>query len=230
MLGPVAQAVVDWLETQTNDENVAGMARYGIRPVRAIGMNAPQLEAKAKQLGTDQGLALELWSTGIHEARMIAVYIADPQKMSGALMDRWAQDFDSWALCDHACMHLFDRTQWAYVKALEWTGWEPEYVKRAGFALAAALAVHDKKADDARFRAFFKPVLLEAGDDRNLVKKGISWALRQIGKRSRALHVEALEVAKKLAESDSAAARWVGKDVLKELESESVKKRIALKP
>src|SRR5688572_6384116 len=161
-----------------------GMARFGINPDRALGVRIPDLRWLAKQVGTDHPLALGLWKTGIHEARILASMIDDPGAVTERQMESWVGDFDSWDLCDQCCGNLFDRTPFAFDKAVEWAGREEEFVKRAGFALMAWAAVHEKGADNRAFLEFLPVIEREAHDDRVLVKKAVNWALRQIGKRN----------------------------------------------
>jgi 3-methyladenine DNA glycosylase AlkD len=204
------------------------MARFGINPDRALGVRIPDLRRLAKQVGTDHSLALGLWKTGIHEARILASMIDDPAAVTERQMESWVGDFDSWDLCDQCCGNLFDRTPFAFDKAVEWAGRDEEFVKRAGFALMAWAAVHDKTADDRVFIEFLPLVEREADDDRNFVKKAVNWALRQIGKRNRRLNRAAVSVARRLAKrNDSPAARWIGTDALRELTSEGVRSRLS---
>lgn len=205
---------------------IAGMPRYGINTDKALGVSNTHMNKIAGRIGTDHALALELWDTGIHEARMIAAIIDDPARVSGEQMDRWAADFYSWDMCDQCCMKLFDRTEIAYVKCFEWARDEREFVKRAAFANIASLALHDKKAPDEQFRQFFPVIVRESTDKRNMVKKAVNWALRQIGKRNTTMNSEAIVVARELLESDSASARWIARDALKELEGEAVQRRL----
>jgi 3-methyladenine DNA glycosylase AlkD len=171
-------------------------------------------------------LAEELWAAGIHEARLLAVFLDDPRQVTPEQMERWAADFDSWDVCDQACTSLFDGTPHAWDKAVEWSGRGEEFVKRGGFALMAGLAWHDKKATDEQFELFFPIILREAGDERNFVKKAVNWALRNIGKRNKALNARALETARQMAELPSKAARWNAKDALRELAGEKVQARL----
>ena len=196
-----------------------GMARFGIRPEKALGVRIPVLRALAKEAGRDHALARDLWRSGIHEARILASMVDEPERVTPAQMDRWAREFDSWDVCDQCCMNLFDRTPHAWGKAVEWTGREEEFVKRAGLALMASLAWHRKDAPDADFAPFLAAAERAADDPRAYVKKGASWALRQMGKRSPALRGKAVASARRLASSGSPAARWVGRDVLRELEA-----------
>jgi 3-methyladenine DNA glycosylase AlkD len=204
------------------------MARFGINPDRALGVRIPDLRRLAKQVGTDHSLALGLWKTRIHEARILASMIDDPASVTKRQMESWARDFDSWDLCDQCCGNLFDRTPFAYVKAVEWASRDEEFIKRAGFALMAWAAVHDKGADNRTFLEFLPVIELHAADDRNFVKKAVNWALRQIGKRNQRLNRAAATAARRLAKRhDSRAARWIGTDALRELTSESVRSRLS---
>jgi 3-methyladenine DNA glycosylase AlkD len=220
------ESIIAELESQANPENVAGMARYGINPVNTLGVSIPRLRAMAKRIGTDHEVALELWATGTHEARILAGLIDDPAKVTGEQLERWVKDFDSWDVCDQVCSNLFDKAPRAYSKAAAWSAREEEFVKRAGFVLMAVLAVHDKKAPDARLRAFLPLVERGAVDERKLVKKAVNWALRQIGKRNRSLNRAAIASAKRIGKMDSRAARWIAADALRELESDAVRVRL----
>ena len=204
----------------------AGMARYGINPQNALGIKIPVLRGIARELGKDHALAEELWATGVHEARILATMIADPRQVTEEQMERWAADFNSWDLCDQCCGNLFDRTPYAYDKALAWSAREEVFVKRAGFALMAYLAVHDKRAPDEKFTQFFPCILRQAGDERNFVKKAVNWALRQIGKRNRSLNESAIAVVAELEQLDSRAARWIAADARRELTGEKVQTRL----
>ena len=214
-----AAEVLRDLESRGSAANVAGMARYGIQAVRALGVCAPVLRATAKALGRDHALAEALWQTGVHEARAVACLVDDPVRVTRRQMERWARDFDSWAVCDAACSILFDKTPFAVMKAMEWSGCREEYVKRAGFVLMAALAVHDKQAPDALFLGFLPVIEREATDGRNFVRKAVNWALRQIGKRNPVLSQAAVATARVILLIDSPAARWVANDALRELEN-----------
>lgn len=205
------------LQSYANPQSVEGMARFGIRPGNVLGVSIPTVRAMAKRIGKNHGLALELWSSGIHEARILASLIDEPKLVSVEQMEAWVHEFDSWDVCDQTCGNLFDRTPYAYEKAIEWCHCEPEFVRRAGFVMMAELAVHDKKASDEAFIAFFPLIQQYAVDERNFVKKAVNWALRQIGKRNVALHAQALEWAERISTMDSKAARWVAKDALREL-------------
>ena len=218
--------IIAELASRADPENVAGMARYGINSKNTLGVSIPHLRAMAKRIGTDHALALELWASGIHEARMLAGFIDDPVMVTETQLERWVKDFDSWDVCDQVCSNLFDKTPFAYEKTAAWSAREKEFVKRAGFVLMAALAVHDKKAPDVRFRRFLPLIEREAADERNFVKKALNWALRQIGKRNRSLNAAAIASAKRIRKMDSRAARWIAAAALRELESETVKGRL----
>jgi len=224
-----AAVIVAQLKSLANPANAAGMARYGIRGQQVLGVNIPVLRRMAKSLRGDHQLARALWISEVHEARLLAGFIDNPERVTEAQMERWVRDFDSWDLCDGVCSNLFDRTPFAYEKAVAWSRREGEYVKRAGFVLMAALAVHDKDAPDALFKRFLKRIEAEAQDERNFVKKAVNWALRGIGKRNLKLHAKALQVALRLERSETSVPRWIGRDAVKELTSEKVKERLRLK-
>ena len=196
---------------------VEGMARFGIRSAHVLGISIPVLRKMAKELGKDHALALELWASGLHEARILAAMIDDPRLVSEEQMEAWVADFDAWDVCDQVCGNLFDKTPYAYQKAVEWCHREQEYVRRAGFVLMAELAVHDKQAPDEAFLSFFPLIKQYATDERNFVKKAVNWAIRQIGKRNARLRVSAIEWAEEIGAMDSRAARWIARDALKEL-------------
>ncbi|MEW5747444.1 MAG: DNA alkylation repair protein [Candidatus Thermoplasmatota archaeon] len=204
-----------------------GMARYGIRSKVILGVRTPDLVALARRIGKDHRLALALWRTGVYEARHLAVLVDEPDKVTEAQMERWAGDFDNWAICDGTCLHLFDRTRFAHGKALEWTARDEEFVKRAGFALMAVLAVHDKEAPDSVFLAWLPVMARESTDERPYVRKAVNWALRQVGKRNLRLNKAAVATALRISRKDSKAARWVAADALRELRGEAVQRRLA---
>jgi len=202
------------------------MARYGIFGREILGVRTPELKRLARSVGKDHSLARGLWSTGIFEARLLAAMVDDPDKVTEAQMERWAKGFDSWAVCDTACLYLFDRTRFAYDKVTEWSSREEEYVKRASFALMAVLAVHDKDAPDSVFLDLLPVIMRESTDDRRYVKKAVNWALRQIGKRNLRLNKAAIGVAVKISRQDSRASRWIASDALRELRSDAVRTRL----
>ena len=214
------------LRSMANPANVAGMARYGISTKGALGISIPALRKLAKEIGTDHRLAMQLWESSIHEARLLAGFVGDPTRMTRREMERWVRDFDSWDTCDLVCSGLFDRTPFAYDLVFEWTRRPEEFVKRAGFVLMAALAVHDKERRDADFRRFFPVMRREAGDERNFVKKAVNWALRQVGKRNRALHRAAIAECGRIQKLGSRSARWIAADALRELKGDVVRRKL----
>lgn len=220
------EGILKHLHSRANPENVQGMARYGIRPANPLGISMPELRALAKQIGKNHELALQLWTSGIHEARILACLVDLPAAVTEAQMEDWVKDFDSWDVCDQCCGNLFDRTALAYQKAAEWSAREEEFVKRAGFALIAWLALHDKKAGDAPFLEFLPLIRRESVDPRNFVKKAVNWALRHIGKRNLRLNRAAIQTAREILEIDAKSAKWIAADALKELTSEKVQERV----
>jgi len=224
---PDAGAAVAALKRLASKKTRDGMLRYGIPQDNAFGVPVSKIQQLAKQLGRSHELAAALWETGWYEARMLAAYVDEPERVTPAQMDRWCRDFDNWGIVDTVCFVLFDRTPHAWGKVEPWSGKRAEFEKRAGFVLLACLAAHDKAARDAQFLALLPLVERHAGDERNFVKKGISWALRMVGRRSPALHAAAVKVAKRLAQAPEPAARWVGKEALRELTSPAVIKRLA---
>jgi len=203
------------------------MARFGIATDRALGgSSVPYLRWLAKRLGKDHGLAAELWASGLHEARILAALVDEPDRVTEEQMEAWAAEFDSWDIVDGVCGSLFDKTPFAYAKAMAWSSREEEFVKRAAFALMAMLAVHDKQAPDSSFEAWLPVIEREAGDPRNFVRKAVNWALRQIGKRNRALNAKAIEAAERVRSTGPRSARWVASDALRELRSQPVQARL----
>ena len=217
------------LKRHANSGRAAGMARFGIDPRNAWGIPIPVLRRLAAKTGKNNALSLALWDTGIHEARILASLVGEPTEITSRQMDRWARQFDAWDICDQCCSNLFDKTPRAYSKASAWSRQREEFVKRAGFALMAVLAVHDKTAPDDRFIPFLDRVEKESSDPRNFVKKAVNWALRQIGKRNRHLHEKAKGVARRLINKPDAGSRWIGRDAWRELTSTPVLRRLRLK-
>jgi len=214
------------LKSLANPEAVAGMARYGISPQNTLGVSVPALRKMAREIGRSHGLAQELWSSGVHEARILASMIDDPRLVTEGQMDRWAVDFDSWDVCDQCCGNLFDKTDIAYRKAVEWAARDEEFVKRASFALMAWLAFHDKRVPDEAFLEFLPVIKRESVDGRNYVRKAVNWALRQIGKRNAALNIMAIQAAEEIQATGSKAGRWIAAAALRELTSDKVQERL----
>lgn len=221
-----APDIVARLQKLSRPDQLAGMARYGINTQTALAVRIPELRKIAKENGRDHDVALELWATGIHEARILAAMIGEPHKATNAQLEDWVADFNSWDLCDQVCSNFFDKTEFAWDKADKWSGRKEEFVKRAGFTLMACLAVHDKQAPDAAFLDLLPIIKRESTDGRNFVKKAVNWALRGIGKRNRNLHAAALTLARTLQGADDKAARWIGRDAYKELTNEKTVSRL----
>jgi len=195
-----------------------GMQRFGIDVTHALGVSIPDLRALGKKIKKDHALALALWESKYHEARILASIIDDPAQVTVRQIDAWVKEFNSWDLCDQVCGNLFDRTAFAVEKAIAFSRRKEEFVKRAGFVLMAEYAVHNKTAEDEVFLAFLPLIEKEAYDDRNFVKKAVNWALRQIGKRNKTLLKPAIDTAMRIRQQDSKAARWIASDALAELE------------
>jgi 3-methyladenine DNA glycosylase AlkD len=212
----VAEALA-WMEKRGSKRNREGMARYGIVAKKVFGVSVGDVRKLGKQLGRDHALAQALWATEWYEARLLAAFVAEPEKVKPAEMNRWAKDFDNWAVCDHACFHLFDKTPHAWGRIEKWSTSREEFVKRAAFALLASVALHDKKEPDERFIESLDLIEAAASDDRNFVKKGVSWALRGIGHRNPTLRKAAIRKAKELLKSADTTARWIGRDTLRDL-------------
>jgi 3-methyladenine DNA glycosylase AlkD len=193
------------------------MARYGIPSEGAFGVTFGELRAYAKGIPKGPGLARALWSTGRYEARLLAALVDDPRKVTPSQMDRWAAEFDSWAVCDTVCFHLFDRTPHAWSRVHAWAGVSPTFKKRAAFAVLWGLTVHDREASDDRFLETFPLIERGALDEREMVKKGVDMALRAVGKRSPGLRRAAIELAAKLEASPEGSRAWIGRSVLREL-------------
>jgi 3-methyladenine DNA glycosylase AlkD len=210
-------AIIDLLKEKADASYHAGMLRFGIDNERALGVKLPEIRKLAKVIKKDHDLALRLWDTRIHEARILASLVAEPKKVTPELIDSWTKDFTSWDVCDQTCGNLFDRTPYAIEKALEFSKHKEEFIKRTGFVLMAELSIHDKKAEDKVFIQFFPVIEREAWDARNFVKKAVNWALRQIGKRNETLHPLAIQCAERILLQDSKPAKWIGRDALREL-------------
>ena len=196
---------------------IAGMARFGINPKNSLGIGVSHLRAMARRFGRNQMLAEELWATGIRDARILASLVGDPDVISRSAMDRWARDFDSWDICDACCCNLFDRTPYAWSKITKWAADRREFVRRAAFATLAGLAVHDKVAEDQRFVDMLPLIEQYAFDDRNFARKGVNWALRNIGKRNSNLRAAAIACAERIRAQGTRSARWIAADALREL-------------
>ena len=217
------------LESLSDSKVIEGMTRFGINPENTYGISIPNLRKLAEETGTDHSLAQQLWASGIHEARILASMIDNPKMVTDEQMESWVKDFNSWDICDQCCMNLFEKTKFAYQKAVKWCSSDKEFVKRTGFVLMAYLAIHDKKADDKQFKLFLPIIVREATDNRNFVKKAVNWALRQIGKRNLNLNKKAIETAMETKAINSKSAHWVAADAIRELTSQAVLQRLQAK-
>ena len=210
------EKIKKYLEPLGSEKNLLGMQRFGIRFKRAYGVNIPVLRKLARDYKKNHEFALVLWETKIHELMLLAVFIDDYKQVTKAQMNNWVNDFASWDICDQCCSNLFEKTPYAFEKFFEWSKSKDEFIKRAAFAMMAAIAVHHKKTEDIELLDFFPLIEREAYDERNFVKKAVNWALRQLGKRSKLLFDEAVEVAKRIEQQDSKVAKWIAKDALRE--------------
>jgi len=218
--------IVSKLKSLANPDNLGFMAKYGITSDRAYGVKIPDLRRIAKSYRNDHELALALWNHNTRETRILATMVDDPKQLTEKQMESWAKEFDYWEICDQCCMNLFEKHSLAWQKAIEWSTNPDEGKKRAAFVLMARLAVSDKKAADEKFEPFLPLIVRDSTDERNLVKKAVNWALRQIGKRNIALNRQAIQVAEKIVTPDSKSARWIATDALRELKSEAVRRRL----
>ncbi len=217
------------LKAKSKLDQLEEMARFGINTEHRLGVSMPELRTMAKTIGKDHELAQKLWKTEIADAKILATLIADPEMLDDEQMEEWVKGLDSWDVCDETCMNLFDRSTLAWRKVDEWSMRKEEFVKRAAFSLLAVLAVHDKKADDDRFVQLFHVFTRAADDERASVKKAASWALRNIGKRNSKLNAAAINEANRIRLIHSKSARWIAADVIRELKSEAVQKRLKKK-
>lgn len=211
-----AKEILHELKKFYSKKNIEGMRRFAIPG--DIGISVYELRKIGKKIGKNHGLAFDLWKTNVHEARLLACFVADPDKLTEEQADKLAEDFRSWDLCDQCCSNLIDKTDFAYKKIRDWAKSDKEFVKRAGFVLIASLAVHDKEASDKKFINYFPLIKKHSTDERNFVRKAVNWALRGIGKRNSNLNKEAVSFAKELAKSEDKTARWIAKNALRELE------------
>jgi len=221
----VAEALA-WLESRASKTVRDGMSRYAIPNDHALGVRMGEIQKLGKKLGRDHALALALWKTGVYEARMLCAYVDEPEKVTTAQMDAQARDFDNWAICDTLCFALWVRSPHAFGRIRRWANHRGEFVKRASYALLASVALKDKEAADAEFLRGLKLIEKAAADERNFVKKAVSWALRGIGERNLKMHRAAVALARKLAAAKDPAPRWIGKDALRQLASAPVQKRL----
>jgi 3-methyladenine DNA glycosylase AlkD len=218
------ESALQSLREMSTKRDLENLARFGITATNPIGVSMSNIQLLGKRLGRSHELAEALWKTECYEARLLTSFVDEPARVTSAQMDRWCRDFDNWALPDTLCFKLWDQTPHAWAKVAQWGDKRDEFVKRAAFAMIASLAAHDKKAGNDPFIECLPLIERAAVDDRNFVKKGVSWALRALGRRNAVLNDEAVSVSRRLAESDAPAARWIGKGAFKELTQVSVRK------
>jgi 3-methyladenine DNA glycosylase AlkD len=218
--------VLDRLQSKAQPEQLKGMAKYGMAVEQRLGVAVPDMRKLAKGIGKDHKLALDLWRTGIAEAKIVAGMVGDPAKLTEEQMEDWVKDIDSWDVCDQVCMNLFEKNRLAWKKIVDWSEREEEFVKRTAFSLIACLAWHDKKASDEKFIELLPVIIRGATDERNFVKKAVNWALRNIGKRNLNLNRAAINTAKEIQRLDSKAARWIAADALRELGGDAIQSRL----
>ena len=218
--------ILERLQGKARPDQLEGMARFGIRGEKRLGVSIPDLRRLAREIGKNHELALKLWASGFEDARILASMVEVPEQVSEEQMEGWVKDLGSWDVCDQLCMNLLDRGEGIRKKIVDWSRREGEFVRRAAFSLIAAISVHDKEAPDGEFAAFFPLIEQGAMDERNYVKKAVSWALRNIGKRNMILNRQARIAAQEIQDLDTKSSRWVAADVLRELRKESVEKAL----
>ncbi|HUT82828.1 MAG TPA: DNA alkylation repair protein [Candidatus Bathyarchaeia archaeon] len=220
------QQILAHLEENSDPDSLIGMARVGITPADAFGTKIPILRSLAKKLGKNHSLAQELWSINKRETRILACMIDDPKLVTEEQLESWVVEFSYWEICDQCILNLFEKTRFAYQKSYEWSERDEEYVKRAGFVLMARLAFSDRISKDEKLVTFIPIIKRQISDERTTVKKAISWALREMGKRSLQLNKYIIELATELLKSESKATRWVANDVLNDITRESVLQKL----
>ena len=223
---PAVKDVLKQLKSKGTAHDLANLKKFGITASKPIGVSMKNIQVVARNVGRDHALAEALWKTGHYEAQMLAAFVDEPSEVTPAQMDRWCRDFDNWGICDTVCFKLFDQSPHAWSRVSKWAKQRGEFQRRAGFALLACLSGHDKSATDAQFIAGLHLIEQGAADDRDLVMKGVSWALRRVGTRNKKLYASSLAVARRLAASDDPSARWVGKDAVRDLTRPLVAKRL----
>lgn len=226
---PEVPEVLDWLKKTGSPKAAAALARYGLPTDKAFGISVAALKKYAKEIGPDHALALKLWDTGWLDARILAAFLGEPDRLTLSQMNAWCRDFDNWGTTDTACFALFDRSPLAWTVVPKWVSEQGEFQKRAGFVMIACLAAHDKTARDAAFLKCMALIEKGASDERNFVKKGVSWALRHLGHRNAGLHAAAVKTATRLSKSSDATERWVGKDALRDLQRPLVVRKVRAK-
>ena len=224
-----SEQIIAYLTSLSDSTRLKEMEKFGINTSNTLGISLMELRKLAKKIGKNHDLALTLWKKDIREVRILAALIDIPHKVSEEQMDEWVEDFNSWDICDHCCIHLFDKTDFARKKIDEWSKRQEEFVKRAAFALIAVIAVHDKNASNKSFEKYFALIIRESTDERQYVKKAVNWALRSIGKRNLVLNKKAIETAKVMLKKKNKNSFWIAKDAIKELTSQKILARLQKK-
>jgi 3-methyladenine DNA glycosylase AlkD len=223
------EEILKKLKSKARPDQIEGMTKYGMGGANRLGVTIPDLRMMAKEIGKDHELALNLWGSGIPDAMILAAMVDCSEKVTEQQMEDWVKDIGSWDVCDQLCMNLFKKVPFVLKKISEWSERKEEFVKRTAFALIACLAWHDKQAPDELFIQFFPIIKKGSTDGRNFVKKAVSWGLRNIGKRNPTLNKAAIKTAKEILQIDSKAARWIASNVIRELESNAVQRRLKSK-
>jgi len=220
------QEILKRLKSLYDRQAVEGMARFGITPEKSYGISIPILRNIAREIGRDHKLAQKLWELNIRETRILACMIDDPDMVSEKQMEKWVRDFDYWEICDQCCQNLFEKTKFAYQKSIEWSLRDEEFVRRAGFVLMALISLRDREAENERFEEYLNIIKKKSIDNRNYVKKAVSWALRQIGKRNLYLNARAIETAREIKKLGAKSGKWIAQDAIRELTSKAVRQRL----
>lgn len=223
----LSQKIICELTRLSDPKKIRGMKKFGISAENALGIRVENLRTLAKETGSNHQCALEIWDSGIHEARILASMLADPNKFTKTQMNLWVEEINSWDICDQCCNNLFRKTPFAIEHSFRWAEDEKLFIKRAGFVLMAVLSVHNKLMTNQEFEKYFPLIIKHSSDERNFVKKAINWALRQIGKRNCELHIKAIETCEILSRSDSEIALWIGRNAMRELNSEKVRRNLS---
>lgn len=225
------EEVLNELKSMADPKFAGQLAMAGINNNKALGITMPQIRELAKKAGKNHEIAGQLWKSGIHEGKLLSIFVEEPQKVTEQQLDDWVKDIDSWDICDQCMAALTIKTPYAYDKAFEWVKSEEEFIRRSGIVTLVAITVHDKKQSDEVIAGFLDTAEQYCLDERNFVKKAVNWLIRQIGKRSLELNPKAIKTAENILEKypDSKTARWIAKDAIRELKSEAVIERLKKK-
>lgn len=223
-------AILKDLHDMADPEYISKMEYFGIKGApEALGIKNTILKPYAKKLGKSQPLANELWDQPIHECKHLAILLSEHKAFTEDIAEKWTSDCYSWDLVDGIGMKIVPLTPYAFEKVEKWSQREPEFEKRMAFALMVGILIRRKKETDDRIASFFPIIERESWDERNFVKKGVNWALRQIGKKNLNLNSLAIEAAERIKSQDTKAARWIAADALRELKSDKIQARLFAK-